>query len=72
MNEKSGAIDAAIVFEGVGVTLGNERIYDSVDFAVDRGEFVCLLGPSGTTSTRRWCWPIASFSCPISRPASWR
>ena len=35
MNEKSGAIDAAIVFEGVGVTLGNERIYDSVDFAVE-------------------------------------
>ena len=27
--------------------LGGERIYDKIDFAVEQGEFVCLLGPSG-------------------------
>ena len=37
----------AISFENVGLTLGGERIYDSVDFTVGEGEFVCLLGPSG-------------------------
>ena len=40
-------MNTAIAFEGVGLTLGGERIYDSVDFAVSEGEFVCLLGPSG-------------------------
>jgi len=40
-------MNTAIAFENVGLTLGNERIYDSVDFTVGAGEFVCLLGPSG-------------------------
>ncbi len=38
---------AAIEFENVGLSLGGERIYDSVGFTVREGEFVCLLGPSG-------------------------
>lgn len=42
----SAAADA-IVFDGVCLSLGGERIYDSLDFAVRKGEFVCLLGPSG-------------------------
>ena len=37
----------AIEFAGVSLSLGAERIYDSLDFAVRPGEFVCLLGPSG-------------------------
>jgi NitT/TauT family transport system ATP-binding protein len=37
----------AISFEDVRLSLGGDRIYDSVDFSVRPGEFVCLLGPSG-------------------------
>ena len=37
----------AIEFAGVSLSLGGERIYDSLDFAVRPGEFLCLLGPSG-------------------------
>ena len=40
-------MSAAITFEHVGLTLGRDVIYDSVDFEVAAGEFVCLLGPSG-------------------------
>ncbi len=36
-----------IAFEGVAVELSGERIYDSLDFAVRPGEFLCILGPSG-------------------------
>jgi NitT/TauT family transport system ATP-binding protein len=39
--------DAIIAFENVGVTLGQEQIYDRLSFDVRRGEFVCILGPSG-------------------------
>jgi NitT/TauT family transport system ATP-binding protein len=42
---RSGA--PAIVFRGVGLTLGGARIHEGLDFAVAEGEFVCLLGPSG-------------------------
>ncbi len=43
----SGTSPSAITFDRVGLTLGTDRIYDSVDFQVGTGEFVCLLGPSG-------------------------
>jgi len=36
-----------IAFENVGVTFGEERIYDRLSFDVRNGEFVCILGPSG-------------------------
>ncbi|CAM3597048.1 ABC transporter ATP-binding protein [Bordetella flabilis] len=36
-----------IVFDGVDVDLGGQRIYDKLGFRVARGEFVCILGPSG-------------------------
>lgn len=39
--------DPIIRFENVGVTLGEEQIYDRLSFDVRRGEFVCILGPSG-------------------------
>jgi NitT/TauT family transport system ATP-binding protein len=39
--------DSIITFENVGVTFGDERIYDRLSFDVRRGEFVCILGPSG-------------------------
>jgi NitT/TauT family transport system ATP-binding protein len=34
-------------FADVSLTLGGERIYDRLSFAVAEGEFVCMLGPSG-------------------------
>ncbi|MBL8834020.1 MAG: ABC transporter ATP-binding protein [Rhodospirillales bacterium] len=37
----------AISFDDVRLSLGGDRIYDSVSFSVRAGEFVCLLGPSG-------------------------
>ena len=39
--------DTAISFEDVSLSLGGERIYESIGFSVRAGEFVCLLGPSG-------------------------
>ena len=36
-----------ITFDNVGVSFGEERIYDRLSFDVRRGEFVCILGPSG-------------------------
>ena len=41
------ASDAIIVFDNVGVSFGEECIYDRLSFDVRRGEFVCILGPSG-------------------------
>jgi NitT/TauT family transport system ATP-binding protein len=34
-------------FADVSLTLGGDRIYDGLSFAVSEGEFVCVLGPSG-------------------------
>ncbi|AOB33957.1 hypothetical protein AKI39_22590 [Bordetella sp. H567] len=39
--------DPIIVFDRVDVTLGGQRIYDTLSFEVRRGEFLCILGPSG-------------------------
>ena len=36
-----------IVFEDVGLKLGNIQILEDLNFTVERGEFICLLGPSG-------------------------
>ncbi len=41
------ASDPIIVFDNVGVRLGDDQIYDRLSFDVRRGEFVCILGPSG-------------------------
>jgi NitT/TauT family transport system ATP-binding protein len=38
---------AVLEFERVALSLGGERIYDELSFAVAPGEFVCMLGPSG-------------------------
>ena len=40
-------LNPVIAFENVGVAFGEERIYDRLSFDVRRGEFVCILGPSG-------------------------
>jgi NitT/TauT family transport system ATP-binding protein len=40
-------LEPIIVFDGVDVDLGGQRIYDKLGFRVARGEFVCILGPSG-------------------------
>jgi NitT/TauT family transport system ATP-binding protein len=40
-------LEPIIVFDGVDVDLGGQRIYDRLGFQVARGEFVCILGPSG-------------------------
>jgi NitT/TauT family transport system ATP-binding protein len=36
-----------IDFDKVSVELSGERIYDTLDFTVLSGEFICILGPSG-------------------------
>jgi NitT/TauT family transport system ATP-binding protein len=43
----AAAQDSIIVFDGVNVDLGGQRIYDNLSFRVRRGEFLCILGPSG-------------------------
>jgi NitT/TauT family transport system ATP-binding protein len=47
MNIQPNIREDAIVFDRVGLSFGNEAIYDQMSFSVRRGEFVCLLGPSG-------------------------
>jgi len=41
------ARNAIIAFEKVSVELSGERLYQSLDFSVRGGEFLCILGPSG-------------------------
>jgi NitT/TauT family transport system ATP-binding protein len=36
-----------ITIENVGLTFGQEQIYDALSFDVRAGEFICILGPSG-------------------------
>jgi NitT/TauT family transport system ATP-binding protein len=44
---ETSEITPIIVFENVGVSFGQEQIFDRLSFEVRRGEFVCILGPSG-------------------------
>ena len=39
--------DYAIRCRGLGLELGGQTIYESLDFEVRDGEFLCILGPSG-------------------------
>ena len=39
--------DHAIRCRGLGLELGGQTIYESLDFDVRDGEFLCILGPSG-------------------------
>jgi NitT/TauT family transport system ATP-binding protein len=80
------ASDAIITFDNVGVSFGEERIYDRLSFDVRRGEFVCILGPSGcgkSTSLRlidglldgrapRDAWPEIAFVFQSPRLVPWR
>jgi NitT/TauT family transport system ATP-binding protein len=36
-----------LTFEGVSTRLGGDAILEDLSFAVDEGEFLCILGPSG-------------------------
>jgi len=38
---------AILAFERVSTRLGGDVIFDELSFAVDEGEFLCILGPSG-------------------------
>jgi NitT/TauT family transport system ATP-binding protein len=38
---------AILAFERVSTRLGGDIIFDELSFAVDEGEFLCILGPSG-------------------------
>ncbi|HEX8172409.1 MAG TPA: ABC transporter ATP-binding protein [Thermoanaerobaculia bacterium] len=38
---------AKVRFENIGMRFGGVRVLEEIDFAVQSGEFVCLLGPSG-------------------------
>ncbi len=40
-------MSAVLEFDKVALALGGERIYDDLTFAVEQGEFLCILGPSG-------------------------
>ena len=39
--------DPYISFDNVGVAYGSETIFQGLSFAINSGEFLCLLGPSG-------------------------
>ena len=39
--------DPYISFDKVGVAYGSETIFQGLSFAINSGEFLCLLGPSG-------------------------
>lgn len=41
----------ALEFEAVGLELGGRPIVESISFAVERGEFVCVIGASGCGKT---------------------
>ncbi len=42
---------AALEFEAVGLELGGRPIVQQIEFAVGRGEFVCVIGASGCGKT---------------------
>jgi iron complex transport system ATP-binding protein len=42
---------SAIVLAGVGLTLGGNRILESIDLAVEHGEWLGLIGPNGAGKT---------------------
>jgi len=44
-------MSAALELDGVGVTLGGQRVLDSVDLCVAPGEWLALLGPNGAGKT---------------------
>jgi NitT/TauT family transport system ATP-binding protein len=47
MTQTPTSESSIIVFDNVGVSFGQEQIFDRLSFEVRRGEFVCILGPSG-------------------------
>jgi iron complex transport system ATP-binding protein len=44
-------MSAALELDGVGVTLGSQRILDDVSLSVAQGEWLALLGPNGAGKT---------------------
>ena len=38
---------STIVFQNVGLKLGEVQILENLNFSVEKGELICLLGPSG-------------------------
>ena len=60
--------DPVLRFADVSLTLGADRIYERLSFAVAEGEFVCMLGPSGFTRvTGVDMWLPIAFAKPCRR-----
>ncbi len=56
-------LDAAVLLQGVSVSIGSRQILDGVDLHVSRGEIVGLLGPNGAgkTTTVDVCCGLRAF-----------
>jgi NitT/TauT family transport system ATP-binding protein len=48
---ETGTDEITLVARGLGHTYGGREVLASIDFEVRRGEFVCIVGPSGVGKT---------------------
>ena len=65
----AGAAAPVVRFDDVTVRFGDETIYDSLSFAVEDGEFLCILGPSGCgkSTSLRLMGDLLALPSPVSQ-----